>query len=173
MDTHSSNTTWITGKSLCILSAVTYGVAPAFIDTLDPHHLTSPDWPPHARLHLLWQISTAFFLALLSIHFFWKATPRAPGPLRSGVLVGMAHLAGFFTAASLKGVAGAAFDADGRVILGFLPPAALHFSTSTALLLAGFALCRRAASGAVAGLPAPATDGPAGDGQKESGNEHP
>lgn len=161
MDTNPSNTTWIAGKSLCILSAVTYGVAPALIDTLDPHHLTSPDWPPHARLHILWQISTAFFLGLLSIRFFWKATLRSPGPLRSGVLVGATQLAGFFTAASLGGLAGAAFDADGRVLLGFLPPAVLHFSTSTALLLAGFALCRRAASGAAAGLPAPATAGPA------------
>jgi hypothetical protein len=130
------------GKALCIFSAFTYGVLPAIIDTFDPHHLQNPDWPPHARLHLMWLISAGLYTSLFSIYLFWTATPQAFERMRVGAILGALHIAGFFTAGLFKDAAGAAFDADGRVILGFLPPALLHFSTSASLLLAGFALCR-------------------------------
>jgi hypothetical protein len=132
------------GRALCIVSAVTYGVLPAIIDTLDPHHLRNPEWPGHARLHLLWLISAGLYLSLFSIYLFWTATPRTFERMRTGATIGALHIAGFFTAGLLKGAAGAAFDADDRVILGFIPPAILHFSTSALLLFAGFSLCRSA-----------------------------
>jgi len=130
-----------------MFSAFTYGVLPAIIDTFDPHHLQNPDWPPHARLHLMWLISAGLYLSLFSIYLFWTATPRSFERLRAGAMVGALHIAGFFTAGAFKGAAGAAFDADGRVILGFVPPAILHLSTSAALLFAGFMLCRAALRG--------------------------
>jgi len=133
-----------TGRALCIVAAITYGVLPALIDTLDPHHLRNPHWPPHARLHLLWLISSGLYLSLFSIYLFATATPRSFARVRAGAMVGALHIAGFFTAGIFKGAADAAFDADGRAILGFIPPAILHFCVSTALLLSGFLLCRAA-----------------------------
>ncbi len=139
------STTWALGKTLAMLAAVLWGVLPAFIDTLDPAHLRNPAWPPHARQHLLWGVSTGAWLAVLGLVMFATATPRTVSRVYVGAAAGGAHIAGFFTAAVFKDLAGGAFDADGRVLLGFLPPAVLHFSTAAALLAAGVALCRRAA----------------------------
>lgn len=142
--THAPSTkNWVVGKTLCVLSAVTYGLLTALIDVIDPHHLRNPDWPGHARFHLLWLISGGAIGALTSIYLFATATPRTFSRVRMGALLGAIHLGGFFLAALLKPAAGAEFDADGRVLFGFLPPAALHLGISSALLLAGFTLCRK------------------------------
>lgn len=136
-----SRTTWVVGKALCILSAFTYGLLTAAIDIVDPHHLQNPDWPGHARFHLLWLISDGALGALASIYLFWTATPRSLWRIRTGALLGALHIGGFFVAAAFKSAAGAEFDADGRILFGFLPPAMLHLGTSAALLFAGVNLC--------------------------------
>lgn len=141
-----SSPSWVAGKALCILSAVTYGLLTALIDVLDPHHLRNPAWPGHARFHLLWLISAGAIGAIVSIRLFWTATPRTLERIRTGALLGSVHIGGFFTAAAFKGVSGAEFDADGRVLFGFLPPAALHLAISAALLAAGVSLCHRKGS---------------------------
>ena len=140
----STSRAWVTGKALCILAAVTYGLLTAAIDVFDPHHLTNPTWPGHARFHLLWLISAGAIGAATSIYFFWTATPRTFERVRTGAMLGAMHLGGFFSAVLFKPLAGAEFDADGRVLLGFFPPAALHLSTSTALLILGVVLCHKA-----------------------------
>lgn len=139
--------TWAIGRAIALFAAFTYGVLPACIDTLDPHHLRNPSWPPHARLHLLWLNATGLYLALWGMHRFHTATPATFERFRAGAAVGALHIAGFFTAALFKGPAGAAFDADDRVVLGFIPPAMLHLGLSAALLFTGYTLCRRAAAG--------------------------
>lgn len=134
---------WAAGKALCIVSAVTYGLLTALIDVLDPHHLRNPSWPGHARFHLLWLICAGAAGALTSIYLFATATPQTLARLRTGALLGAVHLSGFFLAALCKPLAGAEFDADGRVLFGFLPPAVLHLSLSAALLYTGVTLCSK------------------------------
>lgn len=142
--THSQFTkSWVVGKTLCIVSAITYGLLTALIDVIDPHHLQNPGWPGHARFHLLWLISGGAFGALTSIYLFMTATPQKFSRMRMGALLGAVHIGGFFIAALFKRAAGAEFDADDRVLFGFLPPALLHLSISSALLLTGFTLCRK------------------------------
>lgn len=138
-----SSSTWVVGKALCILSTFTYGLLTALIDIFDPHHLQNPAWPGHAKFHLLWLISAGALGAFVSIYLFWTATPRTLERVRTGALLGALHIGGFFTAAAFKSVSGAEFDADGRVLLGFLPPAALHLCVSAALLFAGVSLCHK------------------------------
>lgn len=139
-----SSPAWVAGKALCIVAAVTYGLLTAAIDVVDPHHLTNPTWPGHARFHLLWLISAGALGAMTSIYLFWTATPRTLERVHTGALLGAMHVGGFFVAAVFKPAAGAEFDADGRVLLGFLPPAALHLATSATLLVAGVLLCHKA-----------------------------
>jgi hypothetical protein len=138
-----SSTAWAVGKALCILSAVAYGLLTGLIDILDPHHLRNPDWPGHARFHLLWQISAGALGALASIYLFWTATPRTVERVRTGAFLGALHMGGFILAAVFTSAAGAEFDAGGRVLLGFLPPNMLHLGTSAALLFAGVSLCHK------------------------------
>ena len=134
---------WFVGKALCIFSAFTYGLLTALIDIFDPHHLKNPAWPGHAKFHLLWLISGGALGALTSIYLFWTATPQSLVRIRTGAMLGALHIGGFFTAAIFKPVTGAEFDADGRVLLGFIPPAALHLGASAALLVAGVFLCHK------------------------------
>jgi hypothetical protein len=138
-----SSTSWIAGKALCIFATFTYGLLTALIDIVDPHHLQNPAWPGHAKLHLLWLISAGALGAFTSIYLFWTATPRSLERIRTGALLGAIHIAGFFSAAIFKNMAGAEFDADGRVLFGFLPPAMLHLSLSASLLAAGVYLCHK------------------------------
>jgi hypothetical protein len=143
MQADSSSKNWRIGKALCIFAAVTYGVAPAFIDTFDPHHLLNPEWPPHARLHLMWLNGAGLYTSLFSIYLFWTATRETFERIRMGATIGFLFLAGFFTAGLFKNPAGAAFDADGRLLFNLLPPAVAHMLTSTLILLAGYASCRK------------------------------
>ncbi len=138
-----SPTLFSVGKALCAVSAFTYGLLTAAIDVIDPHHLRNPLWPGHAKLHLLWLICGGAIGALTSIYLFLTATPRTFSNIRTGALIGAIHLGGFFSAALCKQAAGAEFDADGRVLFGFLPPAVLHLSLSAALLFVGFSLCKK------------------------------
>jgi len=136
-----SSPRWVAGKALCILAAFTYGLLTALIDVFDPHHLQNPAWPAHAKLHLLWLISSGALGACTSIYLFWTATPSTLSRIRTGALLGAIHIGGFFLAAAFKNVTGAEFDADGRVLFGFLPPAMLHLGLSATLLFAGVSLC--------------------------------
>lgn len=143
MKPNPTSKTWTLGKGLCLASAVTYGVLPPLIDTFDPHHLLNPTWPPHARMHLMWLNAAGLYLGIFCLYNFWTATRETFDRLRVGVHVGLLFLAGFFTAGLFKNAAGAAFDADGRLLFGVAPPAIVHLSTSTLLLLAGYYLCRK------------------------------
>ncbi len=134
---------WAVGKGLCIFAAFTYGLLTALIDVIDPNHLRNPAWPGHAKLHLLWLISGGAIGACVSIYLFATATPATRWRIRTGALIGAIHIGGFFAAALLKPLAGAEYDADGRVLLGFIPPAALHLSISASLLAAGVFLCSK------------------------------
>ena len=136
---------WTVGRARALVAAFTYGPLPALIDTIDPEHLRNPAWPPHARLHLLWLISAGLYSSLFGMYLFATATPRTFERFRIGAALGVIHLAGFFTAGAFKGVAGAAFDADGRTVFGVVPPAILHLSTSALMLAVAYTLCRRAA----------------------------
>lgn len=140
--THAPPRRWAVGRAICIFAAFTYGLLTAAIDVIDPYHLLNPQWPGHARFHLLWLICGGALGALTSIYLFWTATPKNPVRLQMGALLGAVHLGGFFLAALLKGAAGAEFDADGRLLFGFLPPNMLHLGTSAALLFTGYKLCQ-------------------------------
>ena len=144
MSTDQAPSGWKSGRGLMIFAAVTYGVLPTIIDIFDPHHMGNPDWPPHAKLHLLWLIGMGLSLCLYSISLFWRATIERPQGIYTGAAIGACQVGAFYAAGLLSSVFGAAFDADGRLLLGFLPPALLHFLISGSLLAAGFVLATQA-----------------------------
>jgi len=58
---------------LSFLCAV-QGIATMVID-LNRTHATNPDWPGHARFHLVWQIAMAAILAALELALLWWRGP--------------------------------------------------------------------------------------------------
>lgn len=73
------------------------GLATLAID-LNRTHATNPDWPGHARFHLVWQTATFAWLALLEVVLVLSAGPyQEPRFYLAAILAGTPML-GFFTA---------------------------------------------------------------------------
>jgi len=62
-------------RILLTLTTVGYSVVTVMVD-FNATHATNPKWTPHARFHLVWQISSYFGLGLLALSLIWW-----PGPL--------------------------------------------------------------------------------------------
>ena len=65
----------VTARALLGFLCLVQGLATVAID-LNRTHATNPDWPGHARFHLVWQNGTTFLLAGLAAALVWW-----PGPL--------------------------------------------------------------------------------------------
>jgi len=61
---------------LLTLTAVVYGIIPLIVD-IGPTHILHPAWSPHARFHVVWQISVNTMLGLLAMLLIG-------GPVRTG-----------------------------------------------------------------------------------------
>lgn len=57
--------------------ALSQGIAPIFIDC-NRTHATNPQWPGHARFHLVWQLGGSVLFGLLEVALVWW-----PGPFVS------------------------------------------------------------------------------------------
>lgn len=62
-------------RILLTLATFGYGVAPLIAD-LNQTHATNPLWTPHARFHVVWQVTSYAGLGLIALVLIW-----APGPL--------------------------------------------------------------------------------------------
>lgn len=57
-------------KILITLGALIYGLAVPILE-INATHVFNPEWPPHARLHEVWQLITNSSLALLALWLAW------------------------------------------------------------------------------------------------------
>ena len=89
-------------RILVTLAACAIGVAPPIAD-FNETHVQNPDWPPHARLHTAWLVTTNSLIALLAVVRMWRPGARVTGAdVRVGALLVGAVLAGFFFAAAIR-----------------------------------------------------------------------
>jgi len=78
-------------------------------------HVFNTDWPPHARLHEVWQLLTNSALALFAFYLSW-----AGNKIRIASVIGFCISAGFVAAYLLKGLYGGSTTyADGSVKIIF------------------------------------------------------
>ncbi|HZD91251.1 MAG TPA: hypothetical protein VE224_14205 [Pseudolabrys sp.] len=130
-----------------LLTVVTlgYGLITVFAD-FNKTHATNPRWTPHARFHVVWQISSYVGFGILALALTWL-----PGPYPIARLYLVATMAAivygaFFVAAfAMPLYGGAAYDDNGY--LPFHAPVPIiakawdvnitAFSVLTLLLLAG------------------------------------
>jgi hypothetical protein len=77
-------------------------------------HATNPKWTPHARFHVVWQISSYVGFGLLALALIWW-----PGPLGVerlylvAVMSGIVYAAFFAAVAAMPVYGGAAYDNNG------------------------------------------------------------
>ena len=77
-------------------------------------HATNPKWTPHARFHVVWQISSYVGLGLLAFALIWWPGPLAVERLYLVAAMGAIVYAAFFAALIAMPIyGGAAYDKNG------------------------------------------------------------
>lgn len=77
-------------------------------------HATNPQWTPHARFHVVWQICSYSGFGLLNLALIWWPGPLALERLYLAALIGTIVYAAFFVALFAMPVyGGAAYDKNG------------------------------------------------------------
>ena len=77
-------------------------------------HATNPKWTPHARFHVVWQISSYVGFGLLAFALIWWPGPLALERLYLVAIMGAIVYAAFFVAVLAMPIyGGAAYDTNG------------------------------------------------------------
>lgn len=64
--------------------ALMYAVVPPIID-FNPTHALHPEWPEHARFHMVWMVITNSILGLLAVYLIWFQS-RQGGQMIAGAI---------------------------------------------------------------------------------------
>jgi len=106
-------------RILLTLVTLGYGFATILAD-FNKTHATNPKWTPHARFHVVWQISSYAGFGTLALALIWWPGPYATERLVLAAIMGAIVFAAFFLALiSMSVYGGRAYDDN-----GYLPFAA-------------------------------------------------
>ena len=102
-------------RILLSIATVLYGTLPVLAD-LTETHAYHPDWPPHARMHMVWFLCTNGAMAVLALYLMWVSRIEVATRTRIAGVIGLCSLGGFFvSAATAKTYGGALMDPVGGV----------------------------------------------------------
>jgi hypothetical protein len=77
-------------------------------------HATNPQWTPHARFHVVWQILSYSGLMLIALGLIWARGPLPGGRLYLAAALGFAIYGAFFVSVLARAVfGGALYDSNG------------------------------------------------------------
>ena len=100
-------------RILFTLMTAGYAVATVIAD-FNATHATNPKWTPHARFHVVWQITSYVGFGLLSLVLIWWPGPLAVERLYLAAIMGAIVYAAFFVAVVTMPVyGGGAYDDNG------------------------------------------------------------
>jgi hypothetical protein len=94
----------LTAKVLLSLATLGYSAIPGFFDTNNTH-ATNPSWTGHARYHVVWQVSSYVYIAVLMLYLIWTAGTDT-WPLWIVTITAGCVYGGFWTALVLRPVYG-------------------------------------------------------------------
>jgi hypothetical protein len=111
--------TMLLARILLTLVTLGYGFATILAD-FNKTHATNPKWTPHARFHVVWQISSYAGFGMLALALIWWPGAFATERLVLAAIMGAIVYAAFFAALIAMPVyGGKAYDDN-----GYLPFAA-------------------------------------------------
>lgn len=124
-------------RALLTVAAIQYGVIPPLIDFTETH-VFHPEWPPHARFHLVWCLTLGGLLSGYVIFLTWRRPSAHPQALRVASMVGCAVLGAFFVAAATTSAYGGSLSdqAEPLRLLG-IDANVLSFTVASIFQLAG------------------------------------
>lgn len=86
----------ITAKLLLTFITLGYSAIPSLFD-FNETHATNPSWTGHARWHVVWQVSSYDFIAIMALVLIWTAGQDASQLWVPNLLAAFAY-GGFWTA---------------------------------------------------------------------------
>ena len=136
-----------TAKILLSVAAIQFGVIPLIVD-FGETHVFHPDWPPHARFHLVWLLTAGALLAASVLYGVWIGSRRDPALGRPISLVGCIVLAAFFVAALARPTYGGSLsDAAEPILVWGVDGNVFSFAIAAVLQAAGTVLVWRTPPG--------------------------
>jgi uncharacterized protein DUF6640 len=132
------------GRILMTVAALTASVLPIVVD-ISESHVLNPEWPPHARVHEVWLLSTGAGVGAVALWLIWIR----PHLVLSAVLTA-SILGGFLIAAATAPLYGgvlvdpatAHLMPNNDRVLG-IPANLFAFTIALIILLIGLPLARR------------------------------
>ena len=107
MDAYDHN---LIARILLTLMTCGYAVVTVLAD-FNKTHATNPMWTPHARFHVVWQISSYVGFGVLALALIWLPGPYYIARLYFACLLGAIIYGAFFVAVfSMRLYGGRAFD---------------------------------------------------------------
>jgi hypothetical protein len=94
----------LTIKILLTIATLGYSAIPGIFDSNNTH-ATNPSWTGHARYHVVWQVSSYVYLAVLMLYVIWTAGIDTK-PLWIAAITAGCVYAGFWTAYASRPVYG-------------------------------------------------------------------
>ena len=128
------------GKILMTIAILQFTVIPLIAD-LNRSHAANPDWPGHARNHLVVQVLTTSAVGLLALLFLWSGrVDELLGLCIATMLVAVALIPFFISVAASPLFGGQLMPARigiGRITLGRIEGNLLNFGSAAFLFLVG------------------------------------
>lgn len=94
----------LTAKILLTIATLGYSAVPAFFDS-NATHATNPSFPGHARFHVVWQVSSYVYMAVLALYLIWTAGAET-WPLWIATILAAAAYGGFWSAVMSRALYG-------------------------------------------------------------------
>lgn len=91
----------LTAKVFLSIAAIQFGFVPPIVDFTETH-VFHPDWPPHARFHLVWLLALGTVIASYVLATIWLR----PAAIRHASIIGCIVLSTFFLAALFSSLYG-------------------------------------------------------------------
>jgi hypothetical protein len=104
---------YLLARVLFTLTTIGWGALTVLAD-FNKTHATNPKWLPHARFHVVWQISSYVGFGALTLALIWWPGPLALERLYLAAIVSAVVYAAFFVALFAMPIyGGAAYDTNG------------------------------------------------------------
>jgi len=113
----------IAAQALLTLVTLGYSAIPTLAD-FNKTHATNPQWTPHARFHVVWQVSSYLGVGAISLALIWWPGPLAIERLWLVTGLAVAVYGGFYAALfSMRLYGGMNYDENGyppvyKIVLG-------------------------------------------------------